>query len=52
VETENYKNITQAVYLNLSTEELRASFFGLSDNDKSLRENLEIMIWKENNYGG
>ena len=49
VETRNFKNITQAVYLDLSTEELRASFFGLLDDDKTSRENLDNMIWKESN---
>ena len=47
VETRNYKNITQAVYLDLSTEELRASFFGPSEDDKTLRENLENMIHRQ-----
>ena len=48
IDTRTFTRITQAVQLDLSTEELRASFFGIcKSNDSHLRQNLEDMINKQ-----
>ena len=51
IETDSsFPHITEAVYLDLSTEELRAKFFGIcKPEDSYLRKNLEDLINKNKN---
>jgi hypothetical protein len=44
--TEGYPNVDEAIYLDLSSREMRSEFFGI-ENDHSMTENLERMLKKE-----